>query len=53
MRGNTKIRLHEQTDIRNFKPTEHIDVVVIDVSFISLRDVLPHIATIISKKHWW
>ncbi|HPD99269.1 MAG TPA: TlyA family RNA methyltransferase [Candidatus Saccharibacteria bacterium] len=50
LRGNTKISLHEQTDIRNFKPTEHIDVVVIDVSFISLRDVLPHIATIISKK---
>jgi 23S rRNA (cytidine1920-2'-O)/16S rRNA (cytidine1409-2'-O)-methyltransferase len=28
------------------KPTEHIDIVVIDVSFISLREILPHIASV-------
>lgn len=46
LRGDTRIELHEKTDIRDFKPTEHIDVVVIDVSFISLREILPHIAKI-------
>lgn len=46
LRGDTRIELHEKTDIRDFKPAEHIDVVVIDVSFISLREILPHIAKI-------
>ena len=50
LRGNKKISLHEQTDIREFTPSEHINIVVIDVSFISLRAILPHIATICSKK---
>ena len=50
LRGHDKISLHEQTDIRNFVPPEHVDVVVIDVSFISLRVVLPHIFTIITPK---
>lgn len=46
LRGDARIELHEKTDIRNFQPTEHIDVVVMDVSFISLREILPHIAKI-------
>jgi 23S rRNA (cytidine1920-2'-O)/16S rRNA (cytidine1409-2'-O)-methyltransferase len=50
LHGNDKIVLHEQTDIRDFTPPEHIDVVVIDVSFISLREILPHIAAITTKK---
>lgn len=46
LRGDTRIELHEKTDIRDFKKPEHpIDFVVIDVSFISLREILPHIAT--------
>jgi 23S rRNA (cytidine1920-2'-O)/16S rRNA (cytidine1409-2'-O)-methyltransferase len=43
LRNNTKIELHEKTDIRNFKTNEKIDIVVIDVSFISLREILPKI----------
>ena len=41
-----KIELHEKTDIRDFhlKDGYRIDIVVIDVSFISLREILPHIA---------
>jgi 23S rRNA (cytidine1920-2'-O)/16S rRNA (cytidine1409-2'-O)-methyltransferase len=41
-----KIELYEKTDIRDFRMKEgyRIDIVVIDVSFISLRDILPHIA---------
>ncbi len=46
LKSNPKIELHEKTDIRNFTPAEHIDVVVGDVSFISLREILPHIAKI-------
>ena len=42
--------LHEKTDIRHFKPSETPDIVLIDVSFISLRQILPHIAGIASKQ---
>lgn len=50
LRGNPQIELHEQTDIRAFTTTEKIDVVVADVSFISLRELLPHIATLCNKQ---
>lgn len=50
LRGDERIELHEKTDIRNFTPSEPVDIVVIDVSFISLRDILPHIATIVMPK---
>jgi len=43
LRGNKRIELHEKTDIRDFYLKEMPDIVVIDVSFISLRDILPHI----------
>lgn len=46
LRGNPQIDLHEKTDIRDFTPNETPDIVVIDVSFISLRQILPHIAEI-------
>ena len=46
LHGHERIELHEKTDIRSFRPAEVPDVVVIDVSFISLREILPHIATI-------
>jgi 23S rRNA (cytidine1920-2'-O)/16S rRNA (cytidine1409-2'-O)-methyltransferase len=46
LQGNKQIELHEKTDIRDFAAAEHIEIVVADVSFISLRDILPHIAKI-------
>ncbi len=49
LRGHERIELHEQTDIRTFH-TNKIDVVVIDVSFISLRQILPHIRTLSSSE---
>ncbi len=49
LRLNSKIELHEKTDIRNFKTKDLIDIVVIDVSFISLRDILPSVVNLISK----
>lgn len=49
LRGHPRIELHEKTDIRDFIPSAPIDIVVIDVSFISLRAILPHIASIARK----
>ena len=48
LHGNPRIELHEQTDIRDFKTQEQIDIVVIDVSFISLREVLPSISRLLA-----
>lgn len=45
-----RIELHEKTDIRRFKYSGlPIDVVVIDVSFISLREILPTVAALSNK----
>lgn len=49
LKGNKRIELHEKTDIRDFTPGEMPDIVVMDVSFISLREILPHIAKIAGK----
>jgi 23S rRNA (cytidine1920-2'-O)/16S rRNA (cytidine1409-2'-O)-methyltransferase len=49
LRGDSRIELHEKTDIRNFTTDEQIDLVVGDVSFISLREILPHVSTLVSK----
>lgn len=49
LRSDERIELHEKTDIRAFAPREIPNVVVIDVSFISLREILPHIATIVNQ----
>ena len=45
LRSNPKIILNEKTDIRDFYTAEVIDVIVGDVSFISLREILPHVAS--------
>lgn len=41
LRNNPRIELHEKTDIRQFKTLARPDLVLIDVSFISLREILP------------
>ena len=43
LRRNPQIELHEKTDIRDFHLKKMPDIIVIDVSFISLRDILPHL----------
>lgn len=47
LKGNNKIELHEKTDIRDVKKLSATpDIVVADVSFISLRQILPHVASL-------
>ncbi len=41
LRADQRVELHEKTDIRDFKTDAAIDIVVADLSFISLREVLP------------
>lgn len=50
LRGHQKIELHEKTDIRRFDTSEVVDIVVADVSFVSLRELLPHISSLMSPK---
>lgn len=52
LQGHKQIELHEKTDIRDFYLEESVrpNIVVIDVSFISLREILPHIARELATK---
>jgi len=50
LRGNPKIELHEKTDIRDFKTKDRLDLVVADVSFTSLREILPSVAKLCSGR---
>jgi 23S rRNA (cytidine1920-2'-O)/16S rRNA (cytidine1409-2'-O)-methyltransferase len=50
LRDDKRIELHEKTDIRDFSLATAPDIVVMDVSFISLREILPHIAKRLSGK---
>jgi 23S rRNA (cytidine1920-2'-O)/16S rRNA (cytidine1409-2'-O)-methyltransferase len=49
LRLNPRVELHEKTDIRDFKTNEKPDIVLVDVSFISLRQVLPAVLNLSSK----
>lgn len=44
LRRHPRIELHEKTDIRDFYLKKKPNIIVMDVSFISLREILPHIA---------
>jgi 23S rRNA (cytidine1920-2'-O)/16S rRNA (cytidine1409-2'-O)-methyltransferase len=51
LHGRQEIELHEQTDIRSLRQLSEVpDVVVIDVSFVSLRDILPSVAALVGKR---
>ncbi len=53
LRGDERIELHEKTDIRKFKIDENSsrpDLILIDVSFISLRKILPYLHKNLNKK---
>lgn len=50
LRGDVRIELHEKTDIRDYNTDGIIDIVVGDVSFISLREILPHVAALVDRR---
>ncbi len=51
LRNSAKVSLFEKTDIRDFvKNTKLYDIIVCDVSFISLHEILPSIMTVSWKK---
>lgn len=51
LRKDLRVELHEQTDIRAIDYlSEMPDIIVIDVSFISLREILPHLALLSSPQ---
>lgn len=50
LRDNPRIELYEKTDIRTFKSKTAIDLAVCDVSFISLRDILPAVSRLMSNR---
>lgn len=48
LRIDPRVELHEQTDIRDIHSlSTTVDIVVIDVSFISLREVLPSVIRLV------
>lgn len=50
LQNDPRIELHEKTDIRSMgKLAEEPSIVLIDVSFISLQDILPAVAELVSK----
>jgi 23S rRNA (cytidine1920-2'-O)/16S rRNA (cytidine1409-2'-O)-methyltransferase len=49
LRGDSRVELFEKTDIRKFVPKQTPDIIVADLSFISLRQVLPHLSNISNK----
>ncbi len=49
LRADDRVEVHEKTDIRDFVTDQNIDVVVIDVSFISMTKILTHISSLITK----
>jgi 23S rRNA (cytidine1920-2'-O)/16S rRNA (cytidine1409-2'-O)-methyltransferase len=52
LRIDERVELHEKTDIRDFRTEQKIDTVVIDVSFISLREILPSVVKIAPSAIW-
>ncbi len=49
LRTEGRVELYEKTDIRDFHASESIDLVLADLSFISLREILPAVTKLITK----
>lgn len=50
LRDNPKVSLFENTDIRKLKPFVKVDLIVVDVSFISLTNIAENLAAWGAKK---
>ena len=51
LRFNPQVELHEKTDIFSFKTNEQIDVILADVSFISLTKILHYAKAHLASNH--
>lgn len=49
IRSDARVELHEKMPIQEFTTSEHFDLIVGDISFISLREIFPHIARVASS----
>ncbi len=49
LRQNERVELHEKTNILDFIPPMVPDIIIMDLSFVSLRKILPKIARISDK----
>ena len=49
LRADSRVELHEKTDIRDFSTAQQLDIIMIDVSFISLRLILPAVVRLSGK----
>ena len=49
LRGNEKLSLHEETDIRDFQSDEAFELITCDVSFISILQITDAIDTLAKK----
>lgn len=50
LKSNGKIELHENTDIRDFESGEKFELIVGDISFISLKKIIPSIKKFINAQ---
>ncbi len=53
LRSNNRVICYEETDFRTFKRSEiaeDLDIIVIDVSFISIKEIIDHISPFLNKK---
>lgn len=50
LQADPRIDLHEKTDIRDFKTTQTINLILADVSFISLTQILPTAARLANSQ---
>jgi 23S rRNA (cytidine1920-2'-O)/16S rRNA (cytidine1409-2'-O)-methyltransferase len=48
LRADPRVEVHERTDVRAFRPDERFELVVADLSFISLRTVAPALVALAS-----
>jgi 23S rRNA (cytidine1920-2'-O)/16S rRNA (cytidine1409-2'-O)-methyltransferase len=51
LRRDKRVEVHGKTDIRDFVPGGPLpEIAVADVSFISLREIIPHVASIVAPQ---